>query len=106
MPADMRGWWMRVVGALYVALFVMAAILRVPIKVEGPPGTLERVAAGDPLASFVVDTWVTLGLELGAIGVALLIASRAPQKAHALVWTVCGLELSGMLADVYKLARG
>jgi hypothetical protein len=99
-------WWMRVVGGLYVFLFVAAALLRIPIRAEGPAGVLERASAGDPVARFVVDTWVTLGLELGAIGVALLAASHHATRARALVGAVLGMEAAGMLADIYKLARG
>jgi hypothetical protein len=99
-------WWMRAVGSLYVLLFVACAILRIPIKEEGPPGTLTRAASGDPIARFVVDTWVTLGLEFGAVGVALLVASRTAARAQLLVWAVLGMECAGIIADVYKIARG
>jgi hypothetical protein len=100
-------WWMRIVGGLYLFLFVAAAFLRLPIQMEGPPGILERADAGDVTARFVVDTWVVLGLELGAIGAALLIASRVPSRAIALVWFVIGSELIwGIGSDLYKLARG
>ena len=54
-----------------------------------------------------MDTWVTLGLRFGVFGAALLIASRAPERARALVWTVIGLELVwGIGIDIYKIARG
>jgi hypothetical protein len=99
-------WWMRIVGGLYCFLFLAAAVLRLPIDVEGPPGALARAAAGDPLARFVVDTWVTLGLYLGAFGVALLIASRDAGRARALVVAVLCMEGAGMVADLYKIARG
>ena len=99
-------WWMRAVGCLYVLLFVVAALLRIPIDVEGPPGTLARAAGGDPLARFVVDTWVTLGLEFGAVGVALLIFSRDAARARALIGAVLCMEVAGIIADVYKISRG
>ena len=100
-------WWMRIVGALYLFLFVAATFLRLPIRAEGPEGVLDQAAAGEPTARFVVDTWVTLGLELGVIGAALLIASRVPAQAGALVWTVIGSELVwGIGSDLYKIARG
>ena len=100
-------WWMRIVGALYMFLFVAATFIRLPIRAEGPDGVLYQAAAGDPTAKFVVDTWVTLGLELGVIGAALLIASRVPAKAIALVWTVIAGELVwGIGSDLYKIARG
>ena len=99
-------WWMRVVGSLYVFLFVAAAFLRIPIRAEGPPGVLELASGGDPPARFVVDTWVTLGLEFGAVGVALLVASRQASRARALVGAVLCMEVAGILADIYKIARG
>jgi hypothetical protein len=99
-------WWMRVVGLFYLFLFVAAAILRVPIDVEGPDGILQRAAAGDPTARFVVESWVTYGLVLGAIGVGLLAGSRAASPSRALVWMLIGIEGALILADCYKLARG
>ena len=99
-------WWMRVVGALYLLLFVLVALLKLPIKAEGPPGVLERAASGDPTAMFVVDTWVTLGIWYGVLGIAVLVASRIPDKARALVWTIIGWEAGGIVIDIYKVARG
>lgn len=101
------GWWMRIVGAFYVLQFVMMALVRAPIRAFGPAGALAQAATGDPLARFLVDTWVTFGLEVGAIGVALLLASRMADRATALVWAVIGIELArGIIADVYMIARG
>ena len=100
-------WWMRIVGAFYVLQFVMVALVRAPIKAQAPPDTLARAAAGDPLARFLIDTWVTFGLEMLAIGVGLLVASRWLAEARPLVWTVIGIELSrGIAADIYMLLRG
>ena len=99
-------WWMRIVGALYVFLSVASSILKIPIEAEGPPGILAAAAGGDPTARFVVETWFTFGLYLGAIGLGLLVASRAPQRARALVVTVIGVELAGIVADVHKIANG
>jgi hypothetical protein len=100
-------WWMRIVGIFYVFLFVAAAILHLPIQAEGPEGIMQRAASGDPVSRFVVGTWVVLGLMLGAVGLALLAASRFPAKATVLVWTVIGNELIwGIGSDLYKLARG
>ena len=90
----------------YLLLFVLVTVLLMPIRAEGPAGALDLASAGDPLARFLVDTWVTLGLEFGVIGTALLLASRAPHQARALVWTVMGLELGRIGIDVYKIARG
>lgn len=100
-------WWMRVVGAFYVLQFVMMAFVRAPIRAFGPEGALAQASAGDGTARFLVDTWVTFGLEVGAIGVAVLIASRIPSQTKTLVWTVIGIELArGIIADIYMLARG
>jgi hypothetical protein len=99
-------WWMRTIGALYLLLFVIAVFLRIPIKAEGPKGLLARAAAGDPTARFVVDVWFMLGLYFAVIGLALLVGSRDPAQGRALVWTVIGFELAGIVVDVYKLARG
>jgi hypothetical protein len=97
---------MRAVGVLYVFLFVAAAVLKLPIEVEGPDGVLGLAAAGDPVARFVVDTWVTFGIYLGSVGIALLVASTTPARAAVLVWTIVAMELGGIVVDVYKLTRG
>jgi len=60
---------------------------------EGPSGTLALANRGDPLAKFVVDTWRTFGLEVAAIGVALLVFSRRPEQARGIAWTVLGIEV-------------
>ena len=98
---------MRIVGILYLFLFVAATFLQMPIRAEGPDGMLDQLAAGDPTARFAVDTWVTLGLLLGVIGSGLLMCSRAPERSMALVWTVIGGELAwGIGSDIYKIVRG
>jgi hypothetical protein len=100
-------WWMRIVGAFYLLQFVTNAIVKVPIRAFGPKGALTQEAAGDPMARFLVDTWVVFGLEIAAIGVALLIFSRKPEQAKALIWTVIGIEvLRGIVADTYMISRG
>jgi len=100
-------WWMRVVGAFYLLQFVMMAFVRAPIRAFGPEGALVPAAAGDGTARFLVDTWVTFGLEVGAIGAALLIASRTPGRGRPLVWTIIAIELArGIIADIYMIARG
>lgn len=99
--------WMRAVGSLYLVMAAVAAIVKLPIRVLGPPGALDHAAAGEPTARLLVDTWVTLGLEFAVVGGALWIASRAPQRAGALVWTVLGLELvRGIGTDAYMIAMG
>jgi hypothetical protein len=100
-------WWMRVVGVLYIVNAVMMALVRAPIRSAGPEGALARAAAGEPNARFLVDTWVGFGLEVAAIGCALLIFSQSPHSATALVWTVIGIELArGIVYDVYMIAQG
>jgi BphX-like len=98
---------MRAAGALYVFQAVIAAVVLLPIQVLGPSGTLAAAAAGDSTSKLLVDTWVLFGLEVGTIGVALLIASRRPERAIWLVWTVIALELfRGIGHDAYMLVQG
>jgi ABC-type nickel/cobalt efflux system permease component RcnA len=98
---------MRTVGAFYLLLCVLI-VARVPIRVEGPDGVMDLVSAGDPVDGFLVDTWVTYGIEIGLIGAALLVASRnTGHAARAVVWLVLAIELvRGIGIDMYKLARG
>jgi hypothetical protein len=99
-------WWMRIVGGFYLLQFIPMALLRAPIRALGPKDALARNAGGDPLAMFLVDTWVTFGLEVGAIGLATLIASRDRDQSRALIWTIIGIELSrGIVADIYMIGR-
>ena len=100
-------WWLRVIGLFYILQFVMVAIVRAPIRVQGPEGALDDAASGNPMAMFLVDTWVTFGLEVGAIGVVLLFASRVPEKARILVWLIIAIEVGrGLIADTYMISRG
>lgn len=99
--------WLRVVGVFYLLQFVMSVFVLAPIRAMGPKGALDQAAAGDPLARFLVDTWVTFGLEVGAIGVVLLLASRQVEQSKFLVWTIIAIELArGIIADIYMLSRG
>lgn len=100
-------WWLRVVGVFYLFLFVMIVFVRLPLQTFAPEGTLALAASGDPIARYLVDTWVMFGLEVGVIGVALLVASRNVAQARLLVWTVMGIELvRGIVDDIYMIARG
>ena len=100
-------WWMRIVGGFFVLQFFMMVIARAPIRALGPEGTLSLEAAGDPMARFLVDTWVGFGLENAAVGIGLLLASRPPVPARALVWTVIAIELAkGIIYEVYMITRG
>jgi hypothetical protein len=99
--------WLQAVGALYLLNFVMITFVRAPIGSLGPEGALAQAAAGEPMARFLVDTWTLFGLEVGAVGVALLIASRVPEQARVLMWTVIAIEASrGIIADTYMIVRG
>lgn len=99
-------WWMRIVGAFYLLQFVVMAILRIPIK-SLAPDALSPAAAGDTMAKFLVDTWILFGVEVGVIGLGLLLASRMVLQAKALVWTVIGIEFfKGPVCDIYMLMRG
>ncbi|MEO5581653.1 MAG: BphX family protein [Saprospiraceae bacterium] len=100
-------WWMRIVGSFYLLLFIASSVLKLPIKTLAPVDTLEKAAAGDPLALFLIDTWVILGLAIFSIGLALLVASRRPTQSIVLVWTVIGFELIwGICSDIFQIFRG
>ena len=100
-------WWMRATGTLYLLQAVIAAILFMPIRVLAPPNALGAAAAGDPTASLLVDTWVLFGLEVGTVGVILLLASRTPERAGPIVLAVLAIELvRGIGHDIYMLVRG
>ncbi len=99
--------WLRCVGGLYLLQALVVGIIRVPIRVLAPAGTLERAAGGEPVARLLVDTWVTLGLEFGTIGACLLLASRAPGQARTLIGAVLAIEVvRGIGTDFYMIARG
>jgi hypothetical protein len=100
-------WWMRIVGVFYLVQFVMMVFFRAPIRAIGPEKALLQASLGEPVARFLVDTWITFGLEVGAIGGALLIASRSALQARALVWAVIGVEvMRGIVNDMYMYWRG
>ncbi|MGH8936983.1 MAG: BphX family protein [Acidimicrobiia bacterium] len=99
--------WMTVVGVFYVAIFVAATFVKLPIQDFISEDVLGQVPPGDEVFRLLEDTWVMFGLELGVIGVALIIGSRVPNRAKLLVWTVLGLELvRGIVDDLYMLTRG
>ena len=99
--------WMRVVGAFYLAQFVAIVFARAPIRSFGPDGALDAAEAGDPIAEFLVDTWTTFGIEVGAVGVALIVAARRYRYAEGVAATAIGIELTrGILNDVIFIARG
>jgi hypothetical protein len=101
----MLRWWMRVVGVFYLLKFVAVAFIKGPIRGQAPEA-LALAASGDHVARFLADTWVIFGLEMAALGIALLIASRIPDQARILALSILGVEISGIVADVYQVARG
>ncbi len=98
-------WWMRIVGTFYLLLFVVGAIVKLPVTQTLAGGGIELQQ--DNLAHrFLVDTWVMFALELGVIGVALWAASGRPHQNRILVWTLLGLEVvRGIVDDIYMLLR-
>ena len=106
-PAGHLRLWMQATGVLYLANFAAMALVRAPIRTFGPEGTLARADAGDPLAGFVVDTWMFFGLEVLAVGAVLLLATRRGELAKGAIATVLAIEATrGILADLIQVARG
>jgi hypothetical protein len=100
-------WWLRVVGVIYLFMAFVSIGPKIPIRVEGPRGIMGRIKEGLADARFVVDTWLMFGLYVGAIGLSLLIASRTPEEAIGLAWTIVTVELIGGIGmNIYKLMRG
>lgn len=99
-------WWMRIVGAFYLLLFVVGAIIKLPVEQTLAQAGIVRDQTNFA-HRFLVDTWVMFTLELGVIGAALWYFSRRPYESRALIWTVLGLELiRGIVDDIYMLIRG
>jgi hypothetical protein len=100
-------WWLRITGLLYILNGIMMAFVRAPILTAGPAGALQQAAAGNPLARFLVDTWLGFGLEVLAIGVILWVISRSPRHATGLAWAVIAIEVArGLVYDGYMIAQG
>ena len=99
-------WWMRAVGTFYLLLFVIGAIIKLPV--EQTLGQAGIMLDQTNLAHrFLVDTWVMFALELGVIGAALWYFSGQAYQARPLIWTVLGLEVvRGIADDIYMLIRG
>ena len=99
--------FLRIVGAFYLLQFVVMVFVRAPIRAQGPESALALEAAGDEMARFLVDTWVTFGLEVGGIGAAVLLVSRSAAAARFVIPIIVAIELArGIAADLYMLARG
>jgi len=100
-------WWMRITGVFYLVQATIAAIVRLPVRVLAPAGTLEAADGADPVARLLVDTWILFGLEIAVVGGALIFWSRAPEQARPLVWLVLALELfRGIAHDLHMIGRG
>ena len=100
-------WWMRITGVFYLVQATIAAIVRLPIRVLAPAGTLEAASGADAVARLLVDTWLLFGLEIAVVGGALILGSRAPERARPLVWLVLALELfRGIVHDLHMIGRG
>lgn len=97
--------WMRFVGVFYLVLFVlMLPFVSVPTRAIAEQLDLDT---GTDTFAVVVDTWFMFGLEVGAIGVALLVASRDPLRNVLVAQLVILIEATrGIVDDVYLLARG
>lgn len=99
--------WMRVIGAFYLVQFVAMVFAHAPIRTFGPEGALAAAAAGEPTAEFLVDTWTTFGIEVGAVGIALVAAAARPRYAWGVAATVVGIEATrGILNDLIFVTRG
>lgn len=99
-------WWMRIVGGFYLFLAVMSLP---PIRANGFLNVFPELAGQQATLAFelLIDAWVMFGLELGVIGVMLILFSRIPFQVLSLVYTVIGLEIvRGILDDVYMMVRG
>ena len=88
----MLRWWMRLVGVFYLLKFLAVAFVKAPIRGQAPDA-LGLAAAGDHVARFLVDTWVIFGLEMAALGIALLVASRIADRAGVLAYAIVGVEI-------------
>lgn len=99
-------WWMRIIGLFYVFLMVAnlppVVLARLGTQYRGLTTPVESVAVQG-----LADIWFTFGVDMGMVGVMLLVASRAPWRNRILVYAVLLLELvRGIVLDVFFIARG
>lgn len=101
-------WWMRIVGGLYLLLFV-GTLPPISMPTQSRIGQYPGLAELTNTIAFelLVETWFMFGLELAVIGVMLLYAAREPLKNLILAQTVIGLELvRGVVDDLWLIATG
>jgi hypothetical protein len=99
-------WWMRSVGAFYLALLaplappvLTRALPRLYPGLDLPPDGREAAA--------LADAWLLVGLALATLGALLLAGARRPGDQLPLVRMVIAWEVVvGLLAGFYVLARG
>jgi len=98
-------WWLRVVGSFYVllTLFNLALLIVNP----GFYRASLPFPADELAVRAFVDAWLIFILELGALGLAMLIASRNPAGSRQLIWAILFAEvLRGIVGDIIWLGRG
>jgi hypothetical protein len=99
--------WMRVVGAFYLLVFVIAGIIKIPVRTLAPEGTLDLAAAGDLMAKLLSVSWVTIGIDYAALGIGLFLGSRRPEKAESLIQAILTFELvRGIGIASYMITQG
>ncbi len=99
--------WLRVIGLFYLFVFIIAGIVKIPIRTLAPEGTLDRAASGDILAKLLADSWLTVGVDYAALGLGLLLASRKPESAESLIRAILLFELiRGIGIASYMIIQG
>jgi hypothetical protein len=99
--------WLRIIGSFYLVVFVLAGLLKISIRTIAPAGTLDRAAAGDVLAKLLADSWLTIGIDYAALGIALLLASRKPESSASLILGILVFELiRGIGIASYMIIQG
>jgi hypothetical protein len=100
-------WWLRIVGGFYVLLTLMNLGFLF-LSPEALKDTLPAPLSGDPLAiRAFADAWLVFVFELGALGAAMLYASRRPEQSGSLIVAIILAELfRGIFADAIWITRG
>jgi hypothetical protein len=100
-------WWLRIVGGFYILLTLMNLGFLF-LSPEALKDTLPAPMSGDPLAvRAFADAWLVFVFELGALGAAMLYASRKPERSGALILAIILAEIfRGIVADAIWIARG